>query len=441
MSLGLFLPPRYPLDPEQDRVSRSLNTVILATLIGSLVLFLFTFSLFFSSVRLSLGILFCFIPGNLVAWFLLRRRRLGAASLVYLTNTYLIYVFQTVLNGGIESKALIVWSSLPVLSALLVSRRVSWVFAWVSFATLSFFAFLGWWGHPLEKWMPGIPTGLWVTNGFLIWFLFLCVWFCVKGWEKALALERETWKVRRRTEAERDGLRERVFQTRKMDSLGRIAGDMGQGLEALLRDVDDKLRGIEKRHPNDGELRASLGRLEETLGSARELNRSLQEFSRRGELKLERLELDPFLRELFPVLREMAGRGVVCSLHLGAMGGFFRGDRTRMHRIFQNLVVNAREAMEKGGKVSIRSGFRGGASPVSKAAGGNYLEIRVRDEGRGMDAETLRKIFEPFFSTKEKGTGLGLATVFGIVRQHEGLIEVDSQVGKGTEFKIYLPMV
>jgi hypothetical protein len=133
---------------------------------------LFTFSLFFSSVRLSLGILFCFIPGNLVAWFLLRRRRLGAASLVYLTNTYLIYVFQTVLNGGIESKALIVWSSLPVLSALLVSRRVSWVFAWVSFATLSFFAFLGWWGHPLEKWMPGIPTGLWVTNGFLIWFLF-----------------------------------------------------------------------------------------------------------------------------------------------------------------------------------------------------------------------------------------------------------------------------
>jgi signal transduction histidine kinase len=110
-----------------------------------------------------------------------------------------------------------------------------------------------------------------------------------------------------------------------------------------------------------------------------------------------------------------------------------------MVQVLQNLVVNARDAMEEGGLVTLRTRVTKIEQDRQEASAGTYVQLSVRDTGCGMTQATRERIFEPFFTTKMRGTGLGLATVFGVVKQHGGMIEVDSEEGKGTEFRIFLP--
>jgi CheY-like chemotaxis protein len=180
---------------------------------------------------------------------------------------------------------------------------------------------------------------------------------------------------------------------------------------------------------------------------AKTLVSQLVAFSRRQVLEMSELSLNDTINDLAKILRHMIGSHVELQISPGAEHDTIRADQGQVERILINLCLNARDAMPDGGKVTIETRdvqIDADFCQVNVwAQPGRYVLLSVTDTGCGMEEETLRKVFEPFFTTKGvgEGTGLGLSTVYGLIRQHNGLIHVESQVGRGTTVKIYLPQV
>ena len=158
----------------------------------------------------------------------------------------------------------------------------------------------------------------------------------------------------------------------------------------------------------------------------------------------ELLNLNGIVVEMQSMLRPLIGEDIVLTTQLDPALGPIEADPGQLHQVVMNLVVNARDAMPNGGNLTIETANAdvdeigdGSIEP------GRYITLTVRDAGEGIDEETLGQIFEPFFTTKDasKGTGLGLATVYGIVKQSGGYVEVESEVGVGSAFRIYLRRV
>ncbi len=177
------------------------------------------------------------------------------------------------------------------------------------------------------------------------------------------------------------------------------------------------------------------------------LVRQLLAFSRRQVLQPRTLQINELLIDMEKMLRRLIGEDVRLDTHYAESTGWIYSDPGQVEQVVMNLVVNARDAMPGGGLIEIGTGSAqiDGSNPAHPPAArhGTYAVLTVRDSGTGISAEALEHIFEPFFTTKsaDKGTGLGLATVYGIVRQSEGYIQVDSEVGSGTAFHIYLPQI
>jgi nitrogen-specific signal transduction histidine kinase len=175
------------------------------------------------------------------------------------------------------------------------------------------------------------------------------------------------------------------------------------------------------------------------------LTRQLLTFSRRQVMQPRRLDLNEVVSNMTMMLGRILGEDIALQLNYWPEPVFIKADASMMEQVLLNLVVNARDAMPKGGQLAIKIT----ASTVSlnhrthhpESRPGEFVCLNVSDTGSGIDRENLRRIFEPFFTTKEvgKGTGLGLATVYGIVDQHQGWIEVDSEIGKGSSFRVFLP--
>jgi two-component system, cell cycle sensor histidine kinase and response regulator CckA len=244
---------------------------------------------------------------------------------------------------------------------------------------------------------------------------------------------------------DRRRLEEQFLQAQKMEAIGRLAGgvahDFNNLLTAILGYTDLLLQQV---GPGDS-MRDDLEQIQNAGDRAAALTRQLLAFSRRQMLEPKIIDINVTIRHLEKMLRRVLGEDVLLVTSLDPDLDLVRADPGQLEQVIVNLVVNSRDAMPSGGTITIetRGTVLEGARDLGRYAidKGSYVVLEVRDTGTGMEPATLARIFEPFFTTKEKGrgTGLGLATAYGIVKQSGGYIACDSEPGEGTRFQIYLP--
>jgi PAS domain S-box-containing protein len=247
--------------------------------------------------------------------------------------------------------------------------------------------------------------------------------------------------------SERKLLEDELRQSQKMEAVGRLAGGVAHDFNNLLTVIAGRSQLLLARLAEDDPDRAEIELIERTAGRAAALTRQLLAFGRRQMLRPQLLDLGEVLRGLEPMLRRLLGEDIALAVVPGPGLGRVRADPVQVEQVIINLAVNARDAMPTGGRLSLATSRArhapGDARRPADVPAGDYVVLSVCDDGSGMDAETLRYIFEPFFTTKERGrgTGLGLATVYGIVKQSEGHVHVESAPGHGSTFRVYLPRV
>jgi PAS domain S-box-containing protein len=246
---------------------------------------------------------------------------------------------------------------------------------------------------------------------------------------------------------ERRNLEEQYRQAQKMEAIGQLAGGIAHDFNNLLTAIRGFCELLSESLGSRPEYLADLGEIRRAAEQATSLTQQLLAFSRRQVLELHVLDLRDALRSMTPMLKRLIGEDVEIVLRLPDDLGRVKADPGQIEQVVLNLAINARDAMPNGGKlflevadVVLDESYARAHAPTRP---GRYVMLAVSDTGIGMDAATQARAFEPFFTTKQKGkgTGLGLATVYGIVRQSGGHIWLYSEPGRGSTFKVYLPLV
>jgi PAS domain S-box-containing protein len=250
--------------------------------------------------------------------------------------------------------------------------------------------------------------------------------------------------VTARDVTERRRLEEELRHSQKMEAVGRLAGGIAHDFNNLLTAINGYSDLLLERVSRDNPLRADLQEIHRAGERAAALTHQLLAFSRRQVLKPERLNLNTVIGEMENMLRRLIGEHIEVRTNLAPDLGPVRADRGQIQQVLMNLVVNARDAMETGGVLSLETANCGDAAERREfgAPPGRHVMLVVSDTGCGMDEDTLPHIFEPFFTTKPsgKGTGLGLSTVYGIVQQSGGHLSAHTLLGSGSVFRIFLPL-
>jgi two-component system, cell cycle sensor histidine kinase and response regulator CckA len=244
---------------------------------------------------------------------------------------------------------------------------------------------------------------------------------------------------------EQKQLQSRLAQTERMEAVGQLASGVAHDFNNLLTIIKGYSSLLMERNP-DGRDGHAAKEIRQAADRAASLTHQLLAFSRKQTLQPRVLDLNTVVRGLEAMLRRLLTENVDLVIRTNPDLGFVKADPVQMEQVLINLVVNARDAMPRGGRLTIATASCAGrkdSGEKEKIFASPYATLCVSDTGIGMNAETRARIFEPFFTTKEvgKGTGLGLATVYGIIKQSNGHIEVESEPGKGSTFRISLPSI
>jgi CheY-like chemotaxis protein len=242
-------------------------------------------------------------------------------------------------------------------------------------------------------------------------------------------------------------LENQLLQARKMEAVGRLAGGVAHDFNNLLTIIKGYVEMAIQRCLDRPELHSDIRRIEDAADRAVTLVRQLLAFSRKQVLRPKILDLNAIVMNLDQLLRRLMGENIAMKTFVSKDVGAIKADPGQIEQVIMNLVVNARDALPDGGRILIETSNVDLDSAYTRdhtvVRPGPYVLLAVTDTGIGMTADTVAHIFEPFYTTKEsgRGTGLGLSTVYGIVKQSGGYIWVYSELGKGTTFKVYLPRV
>ena len=242
-------------------------------------------------------------------------------------------------------------------------------------------------------------------------------------------------------------MEQKLRQAQKMEAIGQLAGGVAHDFNNILQAMLGYGEMAEEATEPDGMVHSYLGEVLKAGRRAQALVSQLLAFSRRQVLKMEDLDLNGIIADLMKMIQRIIGEHITLEFVPSGDLGTVRGDRGQLSQVLTNLCVNSRDAMGAGGTITITTSNAtldaDFCAAHAWAVPGRYVKFSITDTGSGMDEATLTQAFEPYFTTKGlgKGTGLGLSTVYGLVKQHRGLVEVESQVGTGTMVTIYLPRV
>jgi two-component system, cell cycle sensor histidine kinase and response regulator CckA len=244
---------------------------------------------------------------------------------------------------------------------------------------------------------------------------------------------------------DRRQLEEQLRQAQKMDAVGRLAGGVAHDFNNLLMVINGYTEVLLEQLEKGSDMHHKVQSIQQAADRAATLTRQLLAFSRKQLLELKVIDVNAVIGDMERLLRPLIGENIELVTRLSTQTGHTRADAGQLEQVIMNLVVNAKDAMPEGGKLTVQSSdiTVRHDSEHRFIQPGRYAVISVADTGHGMDAETQSRIFEPFFTTKEKGkgTGLGLSTVYGIVKQSNGYVFAESEPGAGTTFYVYLPRV
>lgn len=249
-------------------------------------------------------------------------------------------------------------------------------------------------------------------------------------------------------QTEKKSLQEQLYQAQKMESLGVMAAGIAHDFNNILLGILTHVELLSEDAPEEPAFRQGLKEIEDFVHRASELTNQMLVYAGRGQFAMESVDLTKVIQDLNPLLAASVGRGIELSYELAEKLPTVMGDAVQLRQIIMNLVINASDAI---------GDQRGSVRVVTRAAimscentsdlvrdgrvpDGAFICVEVRDSGCGMTRDQVKRIFDPFFSTKPRGKGLGLAVVLGIVKSHHGFIGVESAQGKGTCFRVYLPV-
>jgi signal transduction histidine kinase len=380
------------------------------------------------------------------AQVLMRRGHVQMAAVVFIAINWIVLVVGAIRNGGLYSPSFLTQFVLVLAATLLLGRP-----AGLTLAALNSLVGLALVYTPLNgsiqlSLQPQAVIIIWLCQALLFFYVAVVTGLAKSSTDEALAQLRHELAERKRTEKALKEMEEQFYQAQKMESIGRLAGGIAHDLNNMLIPIIGYAElNLETAPPGSG-LHADLSQIQQAGQRAANLIKQLLIFSRQQQnFSMQVIDLNEAIIEFKKMLQRLIGEDIELQTFLAPTLSQVKADKVQLDQVLMNLSINARDAMPDGGKLIIETAN----TFLDEAYVANHIDTRpgphvmlaVSDTGCGMDLETQRRIFEPFFTTKEqgKGTGLGLATVFGIVKQHQGSIWLYSEPGKGTTFKIYLP--